>query len=446
MSTSASPIFTGSSRYSQDFAQIIDRAVSIASLPITQLTNQKNTLSAQQAAYQSLSTKFASVRFAIGNLQATTGSGFNSVASSNPAAATASISAGAAESTFDLNVIDPGVFARAMSQDGLTQVTDPTTQSLSASTAFTLTVDGVTTNLTVPSGSLSDLAVAINQAHAGVQATVVNIGPPASPDYRLSLQSTAVKDVNIQLNDGSSDLLNPLVTGREATYQIDGLPATPISSDSRTIQIAPGVTASIQSAGETSIKVNQDNSSLAMALNSLVSAYNSAVDELDKHRGQGGGALTGESEIWTLSSTLRTIVNYSGASGSVTSLEQLGLSFDDSGHLKFDASALSTAPADALQAFFGDGTQPGFLSNAAHLLDSIDNASSGSLPLTINSLTTQMSHEDELIDANQKRVDLLRDSLNAKMAAADALVASLEQQASYFTGLFDAMKSDSSKN
>ncbi len=58
-----------------------------------------------------------------------------------------------------------------------------------------------------PTNSLNALAQAINTSGAGVSATVINLGSPSAPSYTLSLQSTALGNIPIQLNDGTQDLL-----------------------------------------------------------------------------------------------------------------------------------------------------------------------------------------------------------------------------------------------
>ena len=87
---------------------------------------------------------------------------------------------------------------------------------------------------------MNALAQAINSSGAGVSATVLNLGSPSAPDYHLSLQSTALGNIAIQLNDGTQDLLTTLSTGTPAQYQVNGQPSTPISSDSSTVTLAPG--------------------------------------------------------------------------------------------------------------------------------------------------------------------------------------------------------------
>ncbi len=148
---------------------------------------------------------------------------------------------------------------------------------------------------------------------------------PSAPDYRLSIQSTALGGVAIQLNDGTQNLLTTLSTGTVAQYQVNGQPSTPISSDSRNVTISPGVTVNLLQAGTSTVTVSASNSDVATALTSLVSAYNTAADDLAQNRGQAGGALTGDNLISTLSQQLRDLMGYTGGSGAVQNITDLSL-------------------------------------------------------------------------------------------------------------------------
>lgn len=450
MSTTSSTMFTGSSRYAADFQQVIERAVSIASLPITQLNSQKTVLGQQQAALISLSSKISAFGTAVQSLNNALGSASYVINNSSSSIAAANVATGALEGSYTVNILDAGSYTRAMSADGLLSVSDPSKQAIADAATYTLTVNGVNTTVTPATADLSGLVAAINQANAGVQATVINIGSPTAPDYRLSLQSTALDNVSVQVTanlngGGTQDLLSTLSAGAPAKYQVNGQPPSGIVSTSRTVTLAPGVTATLQQTGSTTIDVSRNTTALSSAINSFVTAYNASVDELDLHRGQNSGALKGDSSIWMISSSLRNIANFS-QSGDVSSMAQLGLSFTNTGKLTFDSSALASTSIEDLQSFFGDGTTPGFLLNAQNILNSIDGPSGGSLQSEIDSIGSQMDHTDALIQQNQQRVDSLEQSLNARMAAADALVAGLEQQASYFTNLFESMKANSQSN
>ena len=52
---------------------------------------------------------------------------------------------------------------------------------------------------------------------------------------------------------------------------------------------------------------------------------------------------------------------------------------------------------------------------------------------------TAITNQNRRIANEQDRIDILQNSLIARMAAADALIASLEQQVTYFNSLFESM-------
>ena len=311
MASSSNTIFTGTSTYTSDFQQIIDRSVAIASLPLTQLNNQKTALTNESTELSTLTGKFSALQSAIDNLNSATGA--SSFASNLSDPSVAKVNIGATQFTGDVNleVVSLGARTNTLSLDTLTRVSDPFTQNVSVATNFTLTVDGTTYTVIPSSGTLSSLAEAINSSGSGLRASIVNLGTTASPDYRLSLQSTHLGDQAIQLNDGSQDLLSTLSHGSPATYRINGQPTTPIESDSRTITISPGLTVDLLDTGVTDINVSRTSASISNALNSFVGAYNAAVAELDANRG-GSGALSGQSFVYTLSQTLRHLATYSG--------------------------------------------------------------------------------------------------------------------------------------
>lgn len=435
------PGTTGLSAYSADLQNALNRSVGLAALPLQLLQTQQSQLTSQSTALTSLNTLFAALQSTISNINSAAGNVVSSSVSDS-SVLSASTSAGALPGAYTIQVTDPGIFASALSKNSLTTVTDPTTQNISAASSFTLTVNGVNQGITPAANNLNALASAINaDTSAGVQATIVNVGPPSAPDYRLSLQSNALGNVTIQLNDGSN-LLTPLTTGTLAQYQVNGSPATPIQSNSRSVTVAPGVTVQLLKAGSSTVTVSQTASSIISALSSFVTSYNATVDELNKNFGQSPGPLNGQSIVFDLKSSLHDLANYTGGVGKFTSLTDLGLSFDTSGHLNFDATSLSSATGATmsdLSSFLGSSTSGGFLQFATNQLSAIEDPTSGIISTTINSVANEITNENQLISNQQVYINQLQTSLQAKMSAADAAIASIESQVSFFTGLFQSM-------
>ena len=453
-SSSASTAFTGSSSYSADLQNAISRAVGFASLPLASLQNKQNDATNQQAALQSLSSTFQSLQNSVNALNSSIGNGSYTATLSNISAANASTSSGVTAGSYTVNITGLGSQTNTMSADGLTTVSDPSSGNIDSATGYTLTVDGQSYQISNSSGNLNGLVSAINASAADVQATIVNVGGSSSPDYRLSVQGRKYAATAIQLSDGSNNsILTTLSTGSNVTYQVNnrevnGQPAI-VNSDSRSIALAPGLTVNALQIGSTDINVTQGTSSISDALTSFAAAYNAVVDELAKSRGQSGGALSGDSIIYTLQDSLRNLANSGTQSGSVYSIADLGLTFDQNGHLQFDPSVLSQATSKSLtdvQNFLGTASSGGFLKAANDILTSIDDPTTGSLPQATQSLTNEISSIATQISSQQDRINLLQQTLTEQMSKADAAISSLQQQVTYYTTLFTTMRQNNSNN
>lgn len=435
-------IFSGNSRYATDFQQVIDRAVAIASLPLAQLQTQRETLSGQETAWTSLNSRFTALQTSLERIATSMGGASYAASVANPQVLTARLGTQPSEGNYTIEVVSSGRRTSTFSAEGLPRVTNPSTQSISSSGNFSLVVDGASYNIVTSDTSLSALAAQINSSNAPVVATIVNVGTSQDPDYRLAVQSTKLGDISISMTDGTTLLLNTLVQGYSAKYRINGYPNTPIESDTRTVSIGPGLDVDLLQAGTTEIEVQRSSSAIRDALSEFITSFNAIVDEVDTHRGQANGALAGQSLLSTITKTLRQIAGYS-FNGAIDSLASIGITFDQFGKLSLDATTFDHATAGKvpeLMSFLGSEDSGGLLKLAGDLIKGLQDSGDGELANAITLAKAQVKSQDELIAANQERVQLLRDNLLQKMGIADALIATLEQQVSYMNGLFEAMK------
>jgi flagellar hook-associated protein 2 len=436
MSSTPSSLPASTSKYSADLQQVLSRSIAIASLPLNQLNSQLTSLQDRSTALNSLNGKFAALQTALQGVSTAVVSTSTQV--SDNSVLTAQSSPTALPGSYLIHVASLGSPSSALSLDTLPAVQDPSTQSITGATSLTLTVNGTPVTITPSGNTLSALADAINSSGANVTATLINLGSPSAPDYKLSLQSTKLGNITIQLNDGS-DLMGTLSAGSETQYQVNGHPATPISTDSSTVTIAPGVTVNLLGTGDSTVTVSQSTSTQANAISSFVAAYNAAVNELSLNRGQGGGKLTGDALISTLAHALRNMSGFAGGTGAAQNLTDLGLTFDKTGLLSFDRTvftSVSAAHSSDVTSFLGSPSTGGFLKAATDIMTGLEDPSTGTIETTIASAQTAVDNQNQKISDAQDRLDVLTTSLTAKISAADALIASLEQQATYFTTLF----------
>ena len=160
-------------------------------------------------------------------------------------------------------------------------------------------------------------------------------------------------------------------------------------------------------------------------------------------RGEDAGVLKGSSILYTLSQSLRDLAGYDAGSGDIASLAAIGLVYDDQGKLSVDMTAFSDATSgqyEALAGFLGDTSTSGFLKYATDLMNGLEDSTDGIIKTAMSSLQDQITWQDSRIADEQDRIDLLQQNLIQQMSAADAMIAQLETQVTYFTNLFQAMQ------
>jgi flagellar hook-associated protein 2 len=435
------PTFNGSSTFSSSFQTVLSDAVNAASLPMQQMQDEVTTLTGQQTALTTLEGDFVSLQGAIAGIDSAV-QGSPTATSSDNSVVTANASASALAGTYSIQVQNPGSSSVALSNAGSTTVTDPTTQNISSSSAFTLTVNGNATTITPTGNSLEDLVGAINASSAGVSATIVNMGGSSGADYRLVLTSDELGPDTIQLNDGSSDLLNTLSTGALADYIVNGS-GNDVTSTTTHVTLSPGLTVDIQpdavAGGTASVTVTNDYSGLSNALSSFATAYNSAVTAVQAQTGQNAGALSGNSTVYQLEGMLGQMAEYTGTgSGSVNSLSDLGLNLDSTGQLTFDSTGFSSLNIGDVQAFLGTASTGGFLQTATSGAASATDSSTGIIENNVSALQTQITNENGLISTQQNMISNMETNLQTKLSAADAAISTLQSEKTYFADLFQA--------
>jgi flagellar capping protein FliD len=107
--------------------------------------------------------------------------------------------------------------------------------------------------------------------------------------------------------------------------------------------------------------------------------------------------------------------------------------------LSFDSSQFSSDSVDALQNFLGSASTGGFLQAATNALTGVEDSSTGALPMAIQDLNNQITNQNSEITAENQKITDLQTNVTQQMAAADSLIASLESQKTYMTGLFQSM-------
>lgn len=436
--------FTGISSFSDDFQLILDRSVSIASLPARALEQEQAGLLTRKMAAAELRTAVADLAAALRNLgQLAKGGALTATSSSSAVWATAG--AGAAAGLYRItNIASLATQAVSRSASGFAD-TDTTPVSDGGGT-LELVLDGVShsVELAPEADNLAGLRDAINASGLGLTATILDAGA-GTDRYYLSITANQTGERSIELRrtpgDAGSNLLTTITTGSDAQFELNGVT---ITSSTNTITSAiPGVTLELRSttsAGETiDVRIRPSTSGVAGALQSFANAYNALVEKLDTHTGENPGPLAGESFLQDIRSALREITGYrvEGARGS---LFELGISLGSDGRMSFDPAVVQGLPESEIPAVFsllGDGSAG--LSALEPRLSFFSDPLTGAIPAFLKSLDRTDQRLTEQINAIYERVSATRLSLVTRLQAADTLLAQLEGQKNMLNAAIESL-------
>ncbi len=313
-------------------------------------------------------------------------------------------------------------------ETSLTTYADPTSTPVSSSGYVNLVVGSKTYNLNISAkNDLNGVVQAINGAGAGVTATVSN--------GSLSIATNNSSATTIQLNDMTpSNLISNTNQGSNADFFLNNIEVT---RSSNTINdVISGVSLTLNSTTSTTnpsatISVSTDAGQLSNALQTLVTNYNSLVDQVNQQRGQSGGVLVGDSIIWQISNDMQQLATYwnPSSSGSIHSLSDLGVEFDDTGKMSFNQNTFNnlsqTQISDAFN-FLGSSTSglAALANNFTQITDPIE----GVIQLQLTDYQTQDTSLSNRITTLTAQATATQNTLTAKVQAADALCAQLASE------------------
>jgi flagellar hook-associated protein 2 len=195
---------------------------------------------------------------------------------------------------------------------------------------------------------------------------------------------------------------------------------------------------SVNTGNPATITVASNTSYLQNALKVFVAAYNGVVDQLSSSHGKNGNALQGDTVIFGAQQALRSLNTFTGTNGSPLSF--LGLDLDNTGHLTFNAAELQISASQgtsALTAFLGDSST-GFLHAATSALQAVEDPVVGTIKAEETQLTKSINKLGDTINDEIDRINNFQQNLLLQLSQADAAIYQLQNQQTFFKGLFDS--------
>lgn len=427
-------VFTGVSKFSDDFQTILNRTVAIANIPLLGMQNQQTDLLAKKQVLSDLRTGVASLSSALSSLGQTAENKALSVASSNSGRVSASLNGATTAGTYTISNITS--VAKAASETTLTGIATANSTEVSSDGVMQLVVGSTTYAIDLTGdgkNNLNGLRDAINALGAGVSASVLNTGTGDSP-YYLSITANSAGQKALELreidDDTGSNILSADNQGSNAIFKLNGLDVE--TSDNVINDVVLGVTFTIVSTttGEetVSLKLASNRSVLANDLQNIVSKYNAVRLQVNAQIGEAAGLLSGDFIVREVQNNLRMMSSYQG-SGSVQRLADLGLEFSQTGEMTFNSDKFySLSDAEITSGFDYIGSATTGLGEFSTRFDQISNPISGLIKLQQDQYDVADDRISTQMAELASRVEYMQAGLSVRLQQADVLLAQLESQ------------------
>lgn len=424
----------------------LEKRRSVDLLTVDQLEQQ-----AKQSALATFGTKMADVLAAVDKLRDPSSALARTATSSDSTTVGATAGSGALVGTTEITVTQLARNAIAVSGSGLTSAS-AAVASGSGSFSFKIGSGDTQTIAVDSSTTLEGLASQINALGVGANATVVNLGTDASPDYRLRLASrdTGVSNDLTIVTDDTTLGVTVSQTARNATFSVSGF-ATQFSRESNVVNdVVAGVTLSLNATGgPVKIGVATDASSVTNDVQRVVTSFNALIafvaaqsqvtqDTTSTDRDVTGGPLAFDSTVRSIVDGLRSAVSsaVSGLTGSYSLLADVGLTSTKDGTLSLDKSKLADALASdedgVSQLFGGVGTTAGVFDRIHDYITQVTGGG-GLLDVRNKSITDSIASLDDQIAEGQRSVAAFEANLRSQFTSLEVLVNNLRSQGSLLT-------------
>ncbi|MBI3820935.1 MAG: flagellar filament capping protein FliD [Planctomycetes bacterium] len=443
-----------------DTQAIIDALTKLEARPIDAAQQKQDLLTKLQGQIGQLSTKLTALQTAAGKLTTIASGTALSATSSDTTILTASA---AAPATVGPHSIEVTQLAQASSAylSAVAKITDPAA-ALGGTGNINISYSGGTAvPIDVANRSLNDIAQAINDNVAGVNASVVNAGTSANADYRLVVtgEDTGASHGLTFTIDSTVGLGSTTVSGAQnAKFNVDGI--TGIQRESNTVSdylngVTFTLTSTTQANKPVTLTISTDVTGVKNKIKDLVNAYNDIVNYYNSNNTYNSatkvaGTFFGDNSTGSIITNLRSMLFHGGSnyvqqnSGTYGSLSALGISFQSDGTLQVDDSKLTTAVGEnttsVLDLFAdsdGGGSDTGIAIEIRKFAqfattggkdDATGASVVGLLSAKTDSIKTQIASLQKTIDNGQAHLDSYTQQLKEKYAKFEEVMGQLKQQ------------------
>lgn len=414
-----------------DVNSIITKLMQVESQPLTALAKKEASYQAKLSAYGSLNGALSAFQSSLSSLNSASTFQSLTATSSDSTIASASATSIATAGAYNINItklaqsqiLSSAGQASSTATIGAAVTTTLTFQfgtitgtavngvyPVAPATSFTQDANQATGTVTINSSNntLQGIRDAINLADIGVSASIVGDGS-ATP-YHLVLNSSKTGVTSSLKISASGDatvaaLLNydptatqaftEVTTAQNAALKVNGIDIT--SASNSITGAIQGVTLTASKIGSASISVASNPTAIQASVSAFIKAYNDLAGTMKSLTGydagaRKGGLLLGDAMAQSVQNQLRTTLStaVNGLGGGLTTLSQIGISFQKDGSLTLDSSKLSTALASNISDVGGLFAAIGKASDSlSSVTGSTSATKAGSYTLNVSQIASQ---------------------------------------------------------
>ncbi|THF65702.1 flagellar hook-associated protein [Pseudothauera nasutitermitis] len=445
-----------------DINTIVSGLMTVEQQPLARLATKEAAQQAKLSAFGQIKSSLASLQTATDALKKLDTFTATKTTVSSDAGFTATSKAGAASGSHTVEVLNLAREQRiATAADStFTPAAGKLTVQFGTITDGAFVADGERmASLEFEGSTLEELRDAINgDASLGIKASIINNGT----HNQLVLTGSATGEnmaFRLTGEDGLADLsYDPAATpatgdklysvqaAESARLKVDGIEIT--RSKNTIDDVIDGVTLTLTkepTGTATSVKgtlsITEDTSAAKSAIEAFVKAYNEAYSTIrsltsyDAENEQ-ASTLTGDSTARNIQNQLRNALNATYANDGLTSLSQLGISFDktDRTTLVIDDTKLEAAlkdPSKNVGNFFAG--EAGFATSLSARLESFLDSKEGVIAGRTDGINTTIKALTKQYDALEAKLVTVEENYRLQYSKLDTLLASLTQTSTYLT-------------
>jgi flagellar hook-associated protein 2 len=422
---------TVSSTSAIDVNSIVSSLMSVEQRPLTLITNQKTAYEAKLTAYGTLKSALSTFQTSVSALAAASKFNAQSATSATPSMFTATANGSATIGDYAITV-NQLAKSQKIALDGVANTTDvigtgkltiafgtyaPEIVSPATPASFTANPNKTSFDVTIDASNntLAGVRDAINAANGGVTATIVNDGT-ANRLVITSKETGEVNSLKITVADddgnptdntglsrlaydplstaGAGKNMSQLQAPLNALLNIDGIDV--IKASNSVSDAIEGITLNLLGTSNSqpvNLAVASDQAKIKESVTAFVDAYNKLNDTLRTltkydETGKSSGKLLGDATARNITAQIKSVVTkVVDTGGTITSLTDIGVSFQRDGKLALDSTKLTDAISnhfDDIAALFSTSART---SDAqVSYLGSTSKTQSGTYPITVSQL------------------------------------------------------------